>query len=129
MTLRRAVLVLAAAVALTVPPATANATTTTMLTNADNGTSVSVNVGDYVAVHLSGSRGDGITIGWTVPQSSPAGILTLVKSSSTATDSYALFEASATGSATLNAQENCTASPGHVCFYALIRWTATVNVS
>ncbi|WP_329375097.1 MULTISPECIES: hypothetical protein [unclassified Streptomyces] len=100
-----------------------------VLTNADNGRTVSAHAGDEVKVDLTGYRGNGLTYSWSIPVSGDSTVLRRTGGRTTPTGSAtARFHAEKDGTATLSAQRHCRPGPGRICPLVVTPWKATVEV-
>jgi hypothetical protein len=104
------------------PPTSSN---TVILTNASNGSSVTVSKGDLVVVHLSSPK-----LRWSeahVVESSP--VLVLVSgSTSTSGASTTVFRVANYGTAQLNALGSPVCAAASPCPTFVLQWQATVVV-
>jgi hypothetical protein len=120
-----------AAVSAPVAAASAPAERGTVLTNTDNGRTVTVHTGDVITVKLQGSGSPGGDVwAWSEPTAADGTILARTKASVTPDgDATAVFSAERNGSTEIDASKKCVPKPGHLCPYVIILWKATVNVT
>lgn len=86
------------------------------LTNADNGHTVPVRVGDEVRVRLTGSRDQGITWVWSEPVASvPANLQRTGGGTAPNGDVTAVFRATGYGTSAITTIRRCISTPGHKC--------------
>ncbi|KAB7849993.1 hypothetical protein [Streptomyces mobaraensis] len=100
-----------------------------VLTNSDNGRSVTAALGDDVEVRLTGYRENGLTWTWSAPTSSDSTVLRRTAGRTAPNgDASAVFHAVHDGTATITAQRRCRPSAGHVCPMVVTPWKVTVEV-
>ncbi|GGU61232.1 hypothetical protein GCM10010211_27720 [Streptomyces albospinus] len=101
-----------------------------VLTNADNGHSVTVRPGETVTVRLTGHRNRGVTFSWGAPRSGDVAVLRQTDGGTAPTgDATGRFRAGRRGTARISAQRTCRAGHGHVCPHVVVPWRVTVKVS
>jgi hypothetical protein len=100
-----------------------------VLTNSDNGRSVTASLGDDIDVRLTGYRDNGLTYTWSTPASSDSTGLRRTTGRTTPNgDASAVFRAEHDGTATITAQRRCRPDPGHLCPLVVTPWKVTVEV-
>ncbi len=125
-----AVLLTAVGVAHAAPASTGSSSTTVVLTNVDDGSSITVGRGDTVVVRLHSYRSGSVTWDWSEPESSAPEVLQKVGGGSYAGgDAYATFTAVAAGTAELSAFRTCHATGDMACVAAAFPWTVDVTVT
>lgn len=123
-----------AAFAVTAVPATAQAEARAaarkaVLTNLDNGRTVTVATGDTVEVKLTAYREGHVTWKWTAPDTDTPAVLRKTAGSTLPNgDARADLSADAVGTATLNAGRSCVPDPGYACPAVILPWKVTVEV-
>ncbi|MEU3404993.1 hypothetical protein ABZ766_13760 [Streptomyces sp. NPDC006670] len=101
-----------------------------VLTNADDGRTVSVHTGDDIEVRLTGQRQNGLNYTWRVPQSSDPAVLHRTAGGTTPTGSAtAVFHAEKDGTATITSAKSCRPDPGRTCPLVVTPWKVTVEVN
>ncbi|MCF3106306.1 hypothetical protein IPZ58_32760 [Streptomyces roseoverticillatus] len=99
-----------------------------VLTNADDGQSVTVDVGDDTEVRLTAYRERGLTYTWAIPQSSDSAVLRRTSRGTTpAGGSTATFHVQRSGTATITAHRHCHPDRDRVCPLVVAPWKATVS--
>lgn len=110
-------------------PGAAQAAGSVVLTNASNGSSVTVGRGEQVTVQLTGSLGAGTQWNWSLPALSNAGVLTLVSEAQHGIYTTAVYRATGFGSTRVTSLEAChVTAPGHACPLYVLLWSVGVNV-
>ncbi|MFJ7157033.1 hypothetical protein ACIQUQ_19065 [Streptomyces sp. NPDC101118] len=116
-------------------PAATHATTAAqsaqrlVLTNSDNGLSVSASPGDDVEIRLTGYTADGLTWTWSTPASSDSTVLRMTAGRTAPNgDASATFQAEGDGTATITAQGHCRADTDRACPLVITPWKVTVDV-
>ncbi|MFD8998885.1 hypothetical protein [Streptomyces abikoensis] len=100
-----------------------------VLTNADNGRSVTASLGDDVEVRLTGYRKDGLTWTWSTPASSDSTVLRRTAGRTAPNgDASATFHAEHEGTATITAQRHCRPDAGRLCPLVITPWKVTAEV-
>lgn len=100
-----------------------------VLTNADNGRSVTASLGDDIEVRLTRSHENGLTWTWSTPASSDSDVLRRTTGRTAPNgDASAVFHAEHDGTATVTAQRRCHPDPGHFCPLVITPWKVTVEV-
>ncbi|WP_406505584.1 hypothetical protein [Streptomyces sp. NBC_00212] len=108
----------------------ASAAKRTVLTNADDDRIVVVTAGDDIEVRLTGSRSQGLTYTWNVPQSGDSGVLRRTAARTTPTGgASAVFHAGKPGVIMIASVRTCRPDPGHVCPLVVVPWKVTAKVS
>ena len=110
-------------------PGAAQASQTVTLTNASNGTSVTLVRGDQLVVLLTGSAGAGTQSIWSLPATSTTGVLAPQFETQLGIYTVALYNVSGYGATTVTSEEACRiTSPGHACPLFVLLWRAGVTV-
>lgn len=111
-------------------PGLAEASGNVTLTNASNGSSVTVTQGSTVSVDLTGSVGTGTEFLWSLPTASNPSVLRLRSEPQVGAQTRAVYVAAQTGSATISSDEACrVTAPGHACPLFILLWHAKVTVT
>lgn len=123
-----------AACAVAAVPATAQtearaAARKAVLTNLDNGRTVTVATGDTVEVKLTAYREGHVTWTWSVPDTDNPAVLRKTAGSTLPNGgARADLQADAVGTATVTAGRTCVPDPGYACPAVVLPWKATVEV-
>ncbi|WP_438290945.1 hypothetical protein [Streptomyces sp. HUAS TT7] len=131
---------LASAVSTAAAPATAHprspskhhapAAKRVVLTNSDDDRSIVLTAGDDVEVRLTGSRSQGLSYTWSVPQSGDFGPLRRTSAGTTpAGGASAVFHAEKPGVVMVGATRSCRPDPGRVCPLVVAPWKITAKVT
>ncbi len=120
--------ILAVALTLTAAPLASAATARVAVTNADNGRSVTVAVGDDITVRLTATKNQAQKRTWAVPTSADAMMRRTSGSTAPNGDVSAVFHAERAGTTTLSSASSCRPDPGHACPELSMPWRVTVNV-
>ncbi|MEU6052858.1 hypothetical protein ABZ829_20785 [Streptomyces xanthochromogenes] len=100
-----------------------------VLTNADDGRTVTPAVGDDVEVRLTGTRSPGATYTWSAPRSGGADTLRRTAGGVTPDGgAVAVFHVVGRGVATLTSERSCRPDPGRVCPLVVVPWKVTAQV-
>ncbi|MGK4579447.1 hypothetical protein [Kitasatospora sp. HPMI-4] len=101
-----------------------------VLTNADDGRTVTVARHDVVTVRLTHIRDQGETWVWSVPKAgAPKVLRPHGGGTSPDGDASAEFQAISRGTSDITAYRRCVPDPGHVCPRVVIPWKATIVVN
>ncbi|MBJ3808420.1 hypothetical protein [Streptomyces flavofungini] len=122
-----------AAFAVAAVPATAQAEARAarkaVLTNADDGRTVTVAPGDTVEVKLTSVREGHVRWTWSVPDTDNAAVLRKTAGSPLPDGgARADLSADSVGTATVNAGASCVPDPGYACPAVIRQWKVTVEV-
>ncbi|MFI5977613.1 hypothetical protein [Streptomyces sp. NPDC051452] len=100
-----------------------------VLTNSDNGRSVTATLGDDIEVRLTSSHENGLTWSWSTPTSSDSTVLRRTTGATAPSGgASAVLHAEHDGTATVTTQRRCRPDPGHVCPLVITPWKVTVEV-
>ncbi|MGW1868396.1 hypothetical protein ACWCPS_22885 [Streptomyces mauvecolor] len=101
-----------------------------VLTNADDGRPVVLAVGDDVEIRLTGSRSQGLTYAWSVPQAGDSGVLRKIAGGTTPTGgASAAFRAEKPGVVMIGSTRSCRPDPGRVCPDVVVPWNVTAKAT
>ncbi|MEU4212502.1 hypothetical protein AB0F13_21320 [Streptomyces sp. NPDC026206] len=113
-------------------PASATARVTVdevVLTNKDNGRTVTVRSGDNVRVQLTGTRTPGAVWAWSTPVTGDPWVVFPTGSVNSPDGSVTTdFRAKDPGTTTIDSYKRCIPDLGHLCAQVIIPWKATVVV-
>ncbi|MFD9892927.1 hypothetical protein ACFWY9_26575 [Amycolatopsis sp. NPDC059027] len=122
-------LALIASTVATATPAIAGQSGRVVLTNTDNGRSVRANIGDTIAVRLTGYRDQGLTYSWGIPQTSePQALGRTTGTTTPGGGASATFHAAGEGTVTISAVRTCRPDAGRVCPHVVTPWKATATI-
>jgi hypothetical protein len=120
--------ILAVALTLTAAPLASAAMARVVVTNADNGRSVTVAVGEDITVRLTATKAQGQNRTWAVPTSANAMMHRTSGGTAPNGDASAVFHAERSGTTTLSSASSCRPDPGHACPELSAPWRVTVTV-
>ncbi|MGE7434897.1 hypothetical protein [Kitasatospora sp. NPDC001175] len=100
-----------------------------MLTNADDGRTVTVARNDVIKVRLTHLRDQGQTWVWSAPKAGDPKVLRPHDAGTSPNgDASAGFQAISRGTSGITAFRHCVPDPGHVCPRVVIPWRVTLTV-